>query len=75
MKLILYVVVVLLSGCIVYLTSEMSDRPFNSANMRSAYFHGCNLGLHSPLTVESVARCNKVADLFKGAIDEPVRER
>lgn len=72
MKPILYIVIVLLSGCIVYLTSEMSDRPYNSANMRSSYFHGCNLGLHAPLTVESVARCNYAADHFKEAIDAPV---
>jgi hypothetical protein len=69
MKYVYITVILSLSGVIMYLTNQMQNRPFNSSNMREAYYHGCNIGLHAPLTNESVDRCEKIAEGFKEFLD------
>lgn len=52
----------------------MDEAPFKSSDMRDAFFHGCNIGYHSAITDESVARCRRIADEFKITLDDLDRQ-
>lgn len=71
MRYIPIAIILILSVVIIHLTDQMQDRPYNSDDMRGAYYHGCNYGTvyGKPLNSESVKRCEKTADIFKNTID------
>lgn len=73
-RVVFYSIMAGLCGMIFFLLSLMVEAPFTSENMRSAYFHGCNIGLHASLTEESVVRCKQVADEFKVTLDDLDRQ-
>jgi len=73
-RVVFYSIMVGLCGSILFLIGLMKDAPFTSRNMRSAYFDGCNIGLHSPLTEESVTRCTDIADMYKETLDDLDRQ-
>lgn len=73
-RVIFYGIMAGLCGSILFLLNLMSDAPFSSKNMRSAYFDGCNIGLYAPLTEESVARCTAIADMYKETLDDLDRQ-
>ena len=73
-RVVFYGIMVGLCGSIMFLLSLMKDAPFTSKNMRCAYFAGCNIGLHSALTDESIARCSYIADMFKDGLDDMDRQ-
>ncbi len=70
MKLVLYVLLVLLSSCILRLLSLMVDRPFNAADMTRAYSAGCNMGSNRPLTYNSIIRCDQLSTLYGTTLNE-----
>lgn len=70
MKIILYTLILLLSGCILHLLGLMVDRPFSTSDMTRAYSAGCNMGLNSPLTYNSILRCERVSNLYGQTLDE-----
>lgn len=74
MKIIMYLVIICLTAVIVFLTNQMQDRSFNSYNMRSAYFNGCNFGTiaGTRITTQTVTRCKTNADGFKEILDKDV---
>lgn len=61
---------IFLCASLMFLLHLLEGAPFKSSDMRDAYFHGCNIGFHAPLTDESVARCRKIADEFKITLDD-----
>jgi len=69
-RVVFYGIMAGLCGSIFFLLSLMVEAPFSSKDMRSAYYAGCNIGLHSPLTNESIARCESIADMFKETLDD-----
>jgi hypothetical protein len=73
-RVVFYGIMAGLCGSILFLLSLMVEAPFSSRDMRNAYYAGCNIGLHSPLTNESVARCESVADMFKESLDDLDRQ-
>ena len=46
MKVVLWCLVLVLSGTILFLTDKMQDRPFTTSNVRDAYFQGCIWAAH-----------------------------
>lgn len=73
-RVVFYSIIAGLCGSILYLQSLMKEAPYTSKHMRSAYFHGCNIGRHAPLTEESVARCETIADMYKESLDDLDRQ-
>jgi hypothetical protein len=73
-RVVFYGIMAGLCGFILFLLSLMVEAPFTSKNMRTAYFDGCNIGLHSSLTEESVARCAAIADMYKETLDDLDRQ-
>lgn len=73
-RVVFYSIMTGLCGAILFLFSLIKDAPFTSGNMRSAYFDGCNIGLHDSLTAESVTRCSTIADLYKQTLDNLSRQ-
>ena len=73
-RVVFYSIMAGLCGSILFLLSLMKDAPFTSKNMRNAYYAGCNIGLHSPLTEESIVRCESIADMYKQTLDDLDRQ-
>jgi len=67
MKIILYALLFAQTAAIIYLTSIMPERPFNSSNMRTANFYGCQIG---QFWIKSTKfTCSSSADNFKNELD------
>ena len=73
-RVVFYSILAGLSGSTLFLTYKMLEAPFSSRNMRSAYYAGCNIEYHSPLTTNSIARCAEVADEYKNTLDDLDRQ-
>jgi hypothetical protein len=73
-RVVFYGIMAGLCGSILFLLNLMVEAPFSSKNMRNAYYDGCNIGLHSPLTTESVARCESIANMYKETLDNLDRQ-
>lgn len=65
---------VVLAASLLFLLHLLEGAPFKSSDMRNAYFDGCNIGFHSPLTDESVARCKRIADDYELTLDDLDRQ-
>ena len=68
-RVVFYSIFIGLCTTIMSLLSLMNQAPFTTINMRTAYYDGCNIGLHSQLTVESIRRCDVIADTYKETLD------
>lgn len=64
-RVVIYSSLLLLIISNIILLSCLLEYPFSEENMRAAYLSGCNIGLHSTLTPESISRCEKLANEFK----------
>ena len=53
----------------ILLIQRIKEAPFVSADMRDAYYAGCNFGSR-PLDNNKVLLCSKVADGFKEGLDD-----
>ena len=67
---ILYLTIILLTGVITHLTGQMVDRSFSTIDMTRAYSAGCSIGLHGPLTYESISRCDKLSTTYGQTLEE-----
>ena len=73
-RVVFYSIMAGLCGSILFLLSLMVEAPFSSRDMRSAYYAGCNIGFYGPLTDESIARCESIADMYKETLDDLDRQ-
>ena len=69
-RIVFYACFASLCAAFIFLLHLMEGAPFKSSDMRDAYYHGCNVGYHAPITDESTARCKKIADDFKITLDD-----
>lgn len=74
MKLLLYSVILILSALIALLTNLMVDRPFNTSDMRNAYFAGCNIASRRIMTFKSILTCEEIADLYKETLEKVMEQ-
>jgi hypothetical protein len=67
MRIILYTLLFAQTAAIIYLTSIMPERPFNSSDMRNANYFGCQIGRF--WIKSDKFTCSGSADNFKSELD------
>lgn len=67
---IIYSIIIGMCGFITVLLNAMNHAPFNSRNMRSAYYHGCNYGFHKGAGKMQPDVCENMADVYKLTLDD-----
>jgi hypothetical protein len=73
-RIIVYSLLILQAGAILYLSSLLEDRSFTSSNMSSAYRAGCQVGAMRELNDQIISRCDFLSSVYKSVLDSPVIE-
>jgi hypothetical protein len=72
MRLVLYILLLAQTAALVYVTSIMVDTPFNTSNMRTSYYNGCNLGRFYITSLKFT--CKGSADSYKRELDRLISD-